>query len=89
MIGPTSNVGFAALGQNFLAELFLSLLSDLLMLIETSTIFVLQQPITSYFEHSGSGYEVELLKETENDDKEDLSSEEDEVTTEQQMDFTF
>lgn len=87
MIGPTSNVGFAALGQNFLAEL--SLLSDLLMLIETSTIFVLQQPITSYFEHSGSGYEVELLKETENDDKEDLSSEEDEVTTEQQMDFTF
>lgn len=58
------------------------------MLIETSTMFILQEPITSYFEHSGSGYEVELLKGTEFN-KEDLSSNEDEDTTEEQMDFTF
>lgn len=59
------------------------------MLIETSTMFILQEPITSYFEHSGSGYEVELLKGTEFNDKEALSSNEDDDTTEEQMDFTF
>ena len=51
--------------------------------------FILQEPITSYFEHSGSGYEVELLKGTEFNDKEALSSNEDDDTTEEQMDFTF
>lgn len=51
--------------------------------------FILQQPITSYFEHSGSGYEVELLKETEINEGEELSSNEDGDTTEEQMDFTF
>lgn len=48
-----------------------------------------EQPITSYFEHSGSGYEVELLKETEINEGEELSSNEDGDTTEEQMDFTF
>lgn len=51
--------------------------------------FILQQPITSYFEHSGSGYEVELLKGTEINEGEELSSNEDGDTTEEQMDFTF
>ncbi|XP_029195881.2 uncharacterized protein LOC114961374 isoform X2 [Acropora millepora] len=48
-----------------------------------------EQPITSYFEHSGSGYEVELLKGTEINEGEELSSNEDDDTTEEQMDFTF
>ncbi|XP_068709472.1 SMC5-SMC6 complex localization factor protein 2-like isoform X1 [Montipora foliosa] len=50
-----------------------------------------EENISSYFELSGSGYQVELLKETENtDNKEELSSNEDEEgETAHEMDCTF